>query len=233
MARLEPFRDRLLASGRYPDAHGDLREALSLYRGVGDRRGEAKALNNLGRMQPLHGHHRDALEAYQKSLQIFREIGGAQSQAILYHNIGTSIITRAATRRHSRPSGARCAIYRDIGDLPDEADVLNDIGAIYQSAACYDEALIHHEKARLIAQEIGNLSQQLIALRAGLPTYIAGRTGTASNTLNEYTDISLWSTILSAQWLLHTIWRICRLQTGARRFRDRISACADCTCAAL
>jgi tetratricopeptide (TPR) repeat protein len=43
--------------------------------------------------------------------------------------------------------------------------VLNDIGAIYQSAACYDEALIHHEKARLIAQEIGNLSQQVVALR--------------------------------------------------------------------
>jgi len=57
------------------------------------------------------------------------------------------------------------AIYRDIGDLPDEADVLNDIGAIYQSAACHDEALIHHQKARLIAEEIGNLSQQLIALR--------------------------------------------------------------------
>jgi len=43
--------------------------------------------------------------------------------------------------------------------------VLNDIGAIYQSAACYDEALIYHQKARLIAEEIGNLSQQLIALR--------------------------------------------------------------------
>ena len=43
--------------------------------------------------------------------------------------------------------------------------MLNDIGAIYQSAACYDEALIHHQKARQIAEEIGNLSQQLIALR--------------------------------------------------------------------
>ena len=43
--------------------------------------------------------------------------------------------------------------------------MLNDIGAIYQSAACYDEALVHHQKARLIAEEIGDLSQQLIALR--------------------------------------------------------------------
>ena len=43
--------------------------------------------------------------------------------------------------------------------------MLNDIGAIYQSAACYDEALVHHQKARSIAEEIGNLPQQLIALR--------------------------------------------------------------------
>ena len=43
--------------------------------------------------------------------------------------------------------------------------MLNDIGAIYQSADCYDEALIHHQKAQAIAEEIGNLSQQVIALR--------------------------------------------------------------------
>ena len=33
------------------------------------------------------------------------------------------------------------------------------------SAACYDEALVHHEKARLIAEEIGDLSQQVVARR--------------------------------------------------------------------
>ena len=40
-----------------------LRDALSLYRDVGDRRGEAKSLNNLGRMHLYCGYHRDALEA--------------------------------------------------------------------------------------------------------------------------------------------------------------------------
>jgi hypothetical protein len=43
--------------------------------------------------------------------------------------------------------------------------VLNDIGAIYCSAGCYDEALIHHQKARSIAEEIGNLAHQLTAVR--------------------------------------------------------------------
>ena len=76
-----------------------------------------------------------------------------------------STITRAATRKRLPPAGRRWRYTASIGDLPDEADVLNDIGAIYQSAACYDEALVHHQKARLIAEEIGNLSQQLIALR--------------------------------------------------------------------
>ena len=65
-----------------------MREALSLYRDVGDRRGEAKTHNNLGPVHLSNGYHRDALDAYQKSLQIFREIGGAQNEAILHHNIG-------------------------------------------------------------------------------------------------------------------------------------------------
>ena len=93
------------------------------------------------------GYHRDALDAYQESLEIFTEIGGAQNQAILYHNIGSvSTTTRAATRKALAACRRALAIYREIGDLPDEADVLNDIGAIYQSAACYDEALIHHRR---------------------------------------------------------------------------------------
>ena len=56
-------------------------------------------------------------------------------------------------------------MYRDIGDRPNEAEALNDIGAIYESAACHDEALAHHQRARAIAEQVGNLSQQLIALR--------------------------------------------------------------------
>jgi len=49
--------------------------------------------------------------------------------------------------------------------------VLNDIGAIYCSAGCYDEALIHHQKARSIAEEIGNLAHQLTALRRTADIY--------------------------------------------------------------
>jgi hypothetical protein len=43
--------------------------------------------------------------------------------------------------------------------------VLNDIGTIYQNAACFDEALIHRQKAQQIAEDVGDHSQQLIALR--------------------------------------------------------------------
>ncbi len=85
----EPCRDRLLASRALPGRDGSpARGALALP-DVGDRRGEAKTLNNLGKMQLYCGYHRDALECYQKSLEIFTEIGGAQNQAILYHNIGS------------------------------------------------------------------------------------------------------------------------------------------------
>jgi hypothetical protein len=48
---------------------------------------------------------------------------------------------------------------------PDESNVFNDIGAIYQSSECDDQALINYRTALSIARQIGNLSQQVIALR--------------------------------------------------------------------
>ena len=66
-----------------------MQEALSLYRDMGDKRGEAKTLNNIGKMQLHSGYHRDALESFQDALVIFGQIGGTQGQAVVYHNIGT------------------------------------------------------------------------------------------------------------------------------------------------
>ena len=58
--------------------------------------------------------------------------------------------------------------------------MLNDIGAIYQSAERYEEALLYHERAQSIAGQIGNLAQQVTALRgiAGVSRG-AGRYGEA------------------------------------------------------
>ena len=138
--------------------------------------------NNLGQVQLCGGYHRDAPDAYQKSLQIFREIGGPQNEAILHHNIGRVHRYKGSYGEDGLPAGT--TIYRDIGDLPDEAEVLNDIGAIYQSASCYDEALVHHQRARLIAEDTGNLSQQLIALR--LIAYISRGSGRYGEALDHY-----------------------------------------------
>ena len=102
-----------------------------------------------GRMQLYCGYHRDALEGYQRSLEIFSEIGGAQNQAILHHNIGSVHHYKGSYEDGLTACRQALAIYRNIGDLPNEADVLNDIGAIYQSAGCCDEALIHHQKAKI------------------------------------------------------------------------------------
>jgi DNA-binding SARP family transcriptional activator len=152
--------------GRCAEAAARLREALSVYRDIGDRRGEAKTLNNLGKTYLYSGYHRDALDAYQGSLRIFQEIGGApQNEAILYQAIGAVHHYKGSYEEGLAAYRQALAIFRAIGDLPDEADVLNDIGALYQSASCSDEALVYHQKAQLIAEEIGNSSQRLIAMR--------------------------------------------------------------------
>ena len=86
----EPFRNRLLAARALPGGNGPPARRALRYREVGDRRGEAKTLNNLGRMQLYCGYPPGRARRLPEGHWTFsREIGGAQNQAIRYHNIGT------------------------------------------------------------------------------------------------------------------------------------------------
>ncbi len=132
----------------------------------GPARARRRRQTNLGRVHFFSGYHRDALDAYEQSpAEHPRRSAGRSTKRSFTRTSAASTGTRAATTRAWRPTARRWPCTARSATWPNEAEALNDIGAIYQSAACHDEALVHHERARAIAEEVGNLSQQLIALR--------------------------------------------------------------------
>ena len=56
-------------------------QALRLFRDLGDRRGQAWALNEMGMLQQLTGQYPAASASQNEALQLFREIGDRQGQA--------------------------------------------------------------------------------------------------------------------------------------------------------
>ena len=88
-------RDRIRARalthrGELDDSIAELEEALSIWREVGDRQGEAAALELIGWAHDAHGNYEAAKQAHRKSLALRREAGapeieGALSRAGLCH----------------------------------------------------------------------------------------------------------------------------------------------------
>ncbi len=68
-------------TGDYPAAAASLTQALGMYRDLGDRPGEACAINNLGEVQARSGDYLAAAASLTEALGMFRELGDPYGQA--------------------------------------------------------------------------------------------------------------------------------------------------------
>ena len=62
-------------TGDYPAAAASQQQALELFRDLGDRLGQASALNELGIVQQLTGDYPAAAASHQQALELFRDLG--------------------------------------------------------------------------------------------------------------------------------------------------------------
>ncbi|HZF40170.1 MAG TPA: CHAT domain-containing tetratricopeptide repeat protein, partial [Blastocatellia bacterium] len=181
-------------------------ETLPIFHAVGDRRGEAGTLNNIGVAYRLLGETQKALEKYNEALPIRRAIGDRWGEAIALHNIGDAYRLLGETRKALDMFNEALPITRAVGDRRGEAIALNKIGMAYLSLGetqkaldMFNEALpIFHTvsdrngeatallRIARVEQKRGNLSQarqaieQAVSLVESLRTGIAGQEFRAS-----------------------------------------------------
>ncbi|NMF58834.1 tetratricopeptide repeat protein [Pseudanabaena yagii] len=129
--------------------------ALTFYREIGERVGEANALQEIGDVLQFLSRRTEALERYEAALAFYREIGARLGEANTLKAIGDVLQFLSRRTEALERYEAAMAIYREIGARLGEANTLKAIGDVLQFLKRSTEALERYEAAMAIYREIG------------------------------------------------------------------------------
>lgn len=137
------------------------REALDLWRVIGDLRGEAIAWKDLGVALADDGKYEEGLAMYWRSFEIWRRLGDRSQQNIQLQNIGQLHLYRG----HS--DEARAAFQRSLPlatSRAQQANSLGGIGASYFQRNELDKALEILSRARSLIRGTGDVDNEATML---------------------------------------------------------------------
>ena len=173
--------NRLFEQGIQQYQHSQFRQALQswqqcldLYREIGDRRGEGRALGNLGVAYSDLGQVQRAIDYNQQHLAIAREIGDRPGEGRALGNLGVAYSDLGQVQRAIDYHQQHLAIAREIGDRPGEGSALGNLGNAYHNLGQVQRAIEYYEQDLAIAREIGDRR---------------GEGGTLGNLGNAYADL--------------------------------------------
>jgi tetratricopeptide (TPR) repeat protein len=150
--------------GPFADAIIRHTAAVQAAQRVGDRLGQANALNDLGNAQRLAGDYRGAAHAQEQALGIYRDLGSPLGQAI-----ALSCLAGVLRRTGDYPAAAAAleqalAIYRDLGGPRGQAIALYYRGDVLRRTGDYPAAAAALEHALGICRDLGDRRGQAIVL---------------------------------------------------------------------
>jgi len=160
--------------------------ALRSAQHLGDRPGQAGALNNLGIARRLTGDYPGAAKALEEALGICRDLGDLRGQGGALTDLG---VVRLATGDYPAAALAleqALGIYRDLGDRRGQASALNYLGDLRRATGDYPGAALTLEQALGIYRDLGDRRGQANALTIlGLVRLLAGDYPGAARDLEE------------------------------------------------
>jgi tetratricopeptide (TPR) repeat protein len=158
---------------------------------LGDRLGEAGALNNLGAVRRVTGDYPGAVEALTEALGISRDLGDRLGQANALSNLGA---VRQLTGDYPGAVEAlteALGISRDLGDRLGQANALSNLGAVKRLTGDYPGAVEALTEALGISRDLGDRLGQANALRnLGTIRQLTGDYAGAVEALEEALGIS-------------------------------------------
>jgi len=139
--------------------------AVQAARYIGDQRGEANALNDLGAVRWATDDYPAATQDLEQALDIYRDLGDRRGQAGILTNLGA---LRGAT--DDCPAATQdleqaLDIYRDLGDRRGQAEALHYLGVIRCMTGDYPATTQAQEQALDIYRDLGDRRGQAEALR--------------------------------------------------------------------
>jgi tetratricopeptide (TPR) repeat protein len=136
------------------------KQALGISREISDRRGEAWALLNLGRVCHRLGDNPVALSHLERALRIYREVGYQRYEGLLLLNLSFVRYDRGEYSKAGHCLEQALDIFRETGSRQFEGWGLNHMGVLAASRGEYTEAKVYYEQAESIFREIGDLRSE-------------------------------------------------------------------------
>ncbi len=153
-ATLRELGSVLSEQGNVAAASNCCKRALQIYRQIGDRYNESKALFNLGVLYFRDSVYDRARENYELAVATFREINFRRGIGVAYHNMGNLALQELDYLKALEVFDRALVIRREINDRYGEALTLLNKGETLKSMGLFTRARRTLEAAREIYREI-------------------------------------------------------------------------------
>ena len=139
----------------YAAADPHVRQALDLFRELGDRANEASVLNGLAAMLEKQGRYDEALAVALDALRMLKAVGHWWAQAILENGVGWLYAHLGQYDKALTHCQRALALHRDSGHRGGTADTLDSLGYVHLHLGEFGQAKAHYAKAIEAYREIG------------------------------------------------------------------------------
>ncbi len=130
-------------------------QALAHFQQLGDRRGEANAINNLGVAASLLNEWQNATDFFEQALQIYRQLGDAMYEGRVLNNLAIVHTTLEAHAAAERCLEEALRLTRTTGYRSGEANVLLNLGSNQADQGKRVRARLLYEEGLALARQIG------------------------------------------------------------------------------
>jgi DNA-binding SARP family transcriptional activator/tetratricopeptide (TPR) repeat protein len=142
-------------------------EALTAYVALGDQRGQADALDQLGVIYSSLGSARDGLAHHQEAADLYRRAGDQSGTARAVMHAASAFGALGRHMEAIRDYGMALSLFKEADDRRGEAMCLNNLGSMLDEQGLHRDAVAHYEKSITIFREIGG-RQNLVLLEHNL-----------------------------------------------------------------
>jgi tetratricopeptide (TPR) repeat protein len=139
-------------------------EALSIYRKIGNVKGEWQILMNLGKLYWVWGQYAKAVEHYEIALEIARKIGDVKVKGNSLMGLGIVYDAWGQYTKAVEYFERTLEIAKKIRDVKVEGSTLTGLGGVYFHLGQYTKAAEYFEKSLEIARKIHDVKVEEKAL---------------------------------------------------------------------
>ncbi|MGV9680524.1 ATP-binding protein [Nocardia sp. NPDC003482] len=144
------------SDGPWPLARQLHRRAVEAARRVGDRLGEADALNNLGAAHWRAGDYNPAIERFEVALGLYRGLDNPLGEANALNNLGNVHEDTGDYSGAAQLHQQALTLYHRLGNRLGEANALNNLGNVREETGDYHEAADLHRQALTLYHQLGH-----------------------------------------------------------------------------